>query len=405
MTIVVSRYWIVTIVVASFAIGITLGQVVILSKAPLNGDLTTINERVDELSSQIEAINYVGTIQGFNSTDITSLKKDIDMMNAKLDKNIKLINTKLDRLKDSANDINNLEDQIQKLQAELSKDSPNTASAKTLTADLDKFEYRAGESLTVHGVGLPDTSVKISLMDADRLVLSEGSTMSDAAGNFIVTIQLPKSLSSGTYKLDMSQEQDLVQREFSIIEGIPAAQGLALSVDRSQYERGDRVSISGRIDPNVVVDLDIFDDRDTQIARTSVISDSSGNFKYSYTINSDDRLGTYTIKATYTDKQATIRFDVVTSVANSPLELRVATDKPEYERGEFVIITGKAAANSKVTILVKPPSGDVFLLVVNSDDDGNYRTIFAVKADANKGTWDVTVKQDTKSAMTTISVI
>ena len=277
-------------------------------------------------------------------------------------------------------------------------EKPFTLSPKSqsLTASLDRSQYRVGDSLIVNGVGMPNRSVGISLLDSNTAV-SEGSTMTDSSGKFAFTMQLSNLSDGDNYVIKVIQEGKVVEKPFTLSPRLIQTGDFILETDNVEYEKGEKVLLSGITDPNVWIDLDIYDSNNVQIIRTSTLSDGSGRYSLEYTISSTAVVGDYLANASVNDKQVSVKFAIVltstSSSSSSSSNLTIETDRSIYNRGDFVIVTGKGSPNGKVTILVEPQTGDDILLGVNTDGSGNYRTIFATKQDAFRGEWEITVKQ------------
>lgn len=407
MSLRLSNYLLGIILAASFAIGTVASPVITTALPPLTTDRSS-NDNVEKFSSEINA--EVAKI----NEEINKLKSKPDQAPAEvteeiadLEKQIQIVSMKLTRLGNVSNDIDELKKDIADLK---------TFQMQSLTASVDKLEYEAGNSLIVNGIGLPNRSVSYQMMDDDRLALIQGSTLSDSDGKFTFTIQLSKSLAAGTYTVKISQENKTVEKSFRITASETSSSsqsssttGFTISVDRSQYARGDTVLISGKTDPNVFIDLDVFDNNNIQLIRTATKSDASGNYRLQYTIPSNAAIGNYVVKGTMGSKQASVKFSVVsststTSSSSSTGSLTITTDKTSYQRGDLVRITGKASPNSKITITVEPPSGDKLVMTPTVTDTGNYVTLLSIDNSASTGTWKLTVKQDESTATTQITV-
>jgi uncharacterized protein YfaS (alpha-2-macroglobulin family) len=372
-----------------------------------------------------------------SNEQIGNLTQKITMLEQKLDQISKDVangaTEKSDEIKDGMNvlevQVKRLSDQVDDLKEKLDK---ATVSSTTLSAQLNKAEYKPGDTLTLSGTGLPNKSVKISLLGIDRLVISESSATADSNGNFQYSTALSKSYASGEYSIKISQEGKVIERTFRIGSAEtstpsvqppststpvqpPAtqtsSQGLTISADKTQYARGDRVVVSGKTDPDVWIDVDVFDSNKVQLVRTATRSDGSGNYRYDYTLPSNAALGNYEIKVTLGDKQADVDFAVVASASGSTQtssssgSVTITTDKTQYSKGSLMKISGNAPAKSKVTINVEPPSGDNMLLTTTASDTGTYTTFLAIKDDAVSGSWKITVEADSYVANATISVI
>lgn len=407
MSLRLSNYLLGIILAASFAIGTVASPVITAALPPLTTDRSS-TDSIEKFSSEINA--EVAKI----NEEINKLKSKPDQAPpevteeiANLEKQVQIVSMKLTRLGNVSDDIDELKKEIADLK---------TLQMQSLTASVDRLEYEAGNSLIVNGIGLPTRSVSYQMMDNDRLALIQGSTLSDSDGKFTFTIQLSRSLAIGTYVVKISQEDKTVEKSFRIIASETSSSsqsssttGFTISVDRGQYARGDTVLISGKTDPNVFIDLDVFDNNNIQLIRTATKSDASGNYRLQYTVPSNAAIGNYEVKVTMGSKQASVKFSVVSSTStisssSSTGSLTITTDKTSYQKGDLVRITGKAPPNSKITITAEPPSGDKLVMTPTATDIGNYVTILSIDNSASTGTWKLTVKQNENTATTQITV-
>ncbi len=376
-------------VIASFVVGIVVSPYITPIVQPLNLESTTDNgvEKFNEIDQELMKLsNELNEFKNINTTVSVSEETVEEISN--LQEWVENIDLRIDKLSSLSQDISELRNEIANLQV-----SPESQS---LTASLDRSQYRVGDSLIVNGVGMPNRSVGISILDSNTAV-SEGSTMTDSSGKFAFTMQLSNLSDGDNYVIKVIQEGKVVEKPFTLSPRLIQTGDFTLETDNVEYEKSEKVLLSGITDPNVWIDLDIYDSNNVQIIRTSTISDGSGRYSLEYTISSTAVVGDYLANASVNDKQVSVKFAVVltstSTSSSSSSNLTIETDRSIYNRGDFVIVTGKGSPNGKVTILVEPQTGDDILLGVNTDGSGNYRTIFATKQDSFRGDWEITVKQ------------
>jgi uncharacterized protein YfaS (alpha-2-macroglobulin family) len=408
------------IVIIAFAIGLgstiaifaftgpTLNPVSLVDRSATSVSEKTFTEHVGNLTDKVTMLEQKlkgiddiqhalstmeGNIQSMESS-VGKLQTSVQDQSSDLDSELNLLKT---QVKIVAGQVGDLESKIDKL----------SLGATAFSAELGRTEYRAGDTVTITGSGLPNKPVKVTLLGIDRLILSEGSTITDSNGVFTFTTQLSKSYALGDYAIKFSQEGKVIERSFRIIGDTQSSSGtLTLQVDKSQYVRGERVLISGKTVANAFVDIDILDSSSVQLVRTATKADSSGNYRLDYTLSSDAKFGTYTVKVTSLDRQTSITFTVGNSSTPSPTgSLTITTDKHDYSKGSLVKITGKATPNGKVTVLVQPKSGDEIVLTATATDTGNYIVLLSIRSDASAGTWTLTAREGSDTAVTQITVI
>lgn len=397
------KYWIAIITAASFVAGIILSPTVTTAIQPF-----TAENKIDEEMMRVEQMEKFGSeiygeIQKLN-IELQELKDKSDEAHpevsdeiASIERQIRVLDTKIDRLNRLSDEIDQLRKEIERLKV----------ASSPLSVSLDRFEYSAGDPLIINGVGLPNILASISLLDPNGIVISQGSTTADSNGMFAFTMQLSSNLAAGNYVIRVSQDGNVAERTFRIVSTQVQA-GFTLTTDANEYLRGERVLLRGVADPNVWIDIDIFDSNDVHIVRTSALVNANGLYTLEYNIPLNAALGQYEVKAIFGDKQASAKFSVVTTKTSPPQSsgnITVTTDRSTYNRGDLVTITGKGFVNERVNIFVEPPVGDNFILTANTDDAGNYRTMFAIQPNASTGMWHLRVEQGTYTATATITVI
>ncbi|MEM2760313.1 MAG: hypothetical protein QXU32_09350 [Nitrososphaerales archaeon] len=398
----IARYWhwVVAISAASFVAGVVVGPIVTSAVPSLATDkvrTAEVEEFSKEIGEEIERLgNEINAIKNRSDAQLPQISEEI----TDLEKQIQIIDARIDRLSRLSNDIDDLKKEIASLR---------TSPLQSLSASLDRSEYRTGDSLVVTGTSAPNTSVKTSLLDPNRLSINEGSTISDSTGKFMFTFRLPEGLSTGNYIIKITEGSNTIERMFRIVSTQVQTEGFTIRTDSSEYLRGERVQLSGTATQNTWVDLDIFDSNNVQLVRTSTKSDTNGRYSLEYIIAFNSPLGEYVAKASAGDKQVSVKFFVVNIKSSSSSitssNLTITTEKTTYNRGNFVTVTGKSMPGEKVTIFVEPTGGDRLVLTVNSDSSGNYRTIFEIRQDAFGGQWKLTAKQGTDTATINITVI
>jgi uncharacterized protein YfaS (alpha-2-macroglobulin family) len=410
----------ITLIAIGIAVGFSVGTVFGMGFDTIKKMNTSTAEQVDAHEFDVKLNELNQKVESFQGDKLNELNKKVDSLESSiqssgasdasqakitsLEKELKLMSSKLRSVYD---DVDDLQQKIDKL-----KSAQVSTTENVLSVTLNKQEYNAGDLLTVTGTAASNKSVNIALLDTNGIVLSQWSTTTDSSGMFTFSIQISNSLSSGSYNLRLSQNDKIIEKPFRIVPTYAqpvqsSTQGLTLSVDRAQYTRGDNVILTGKTEPNVFIDIDIFDGNRAQVVRTSTKSDTGGNFLVQYNIPSVATLGDYEVKATVAGKNTTVKFSVVSSLSaqSSPPptsgSLTIITDKNSYKRGDLAKITGKALPGSRITIFVEPPTGDKLVLSATATDTGNYIVLLSIDSSAATGNWKLSARASTIGEATT----
>ncbi len=213
-----------------------------------------------------------------------------------------------------------------------------------LSVTSDKSLYSAGDTLNIIGNTLPRSSDGDGLIIPQRVVLTvqdgqfpydiifESAVYSKSSGVFETSFDLPVTVfPTGEYKINAMYNGITTKSIFSVVNdftfGIDEDVTLLISTDKSQYNPGDVVTVSGK--PNKLIYLDKFDvsviqKSDTEVTcgsficgvhqgpTTSILPSHSGSFEYQFVIdNSDSSLGLYEIIVDADFETKSIQFNVI----------------------------------------------------------------------------------------------
>ena len=219
----------------------------------------------------------------------------------------------------------------------------DTLVVPTFSVSTSKSLYKAGETLFVEGIvnkriqgseGLVVTErVTIQVIDGTTPFhqLLESTVYPDEGGNFKSNFELPITVfSSGEYKVKAVYEGKQIDHIFGVVNdvafGVDDPLTLLISTDKSEYNPGDVVTLSGK--PNRLVYFETFDvsivqQTDTEIncgsfvcgthtgAAIQIRPNPSGLFTHEFVIpDSLSALGTYEITVDAEFEKKSIQFDV-----------------------------------------------------------------------------------------------
>jgi len=168
----------------------------------------------------------------------------------------------------------------------------------------------------------------------------------------------------------------------------------SLRTDKSEYLRGEVVTISGTAAAGEYVGIQVKDPNGVTVWIDSPKAGSDGSFTSSFRLKTDAAYGTYTVYATPPTPPRTITFKVVPPPPPPPpppgkksSSLNIAADKTLVTLGENVTITGSLtpAINVTISLSVTCPNGTEVLTSVLASA-GVFTYVF--KPDS-AGTWSV----------------
>lgn len=184
---------------------------------------------------------------------------------------------------------------------------------------------------------------------------------------------------------------------------------LTASANGVEFILGETVTIAGRTDPNVPVNVKIIDANDNVTFNITVNADAAGVYRVEYMVKHEITIGWYKAQVTSGDKSATVLFKVSddkqlsAKSESGALTIRVANST--YGRGDYISVSGEAPPREKVTLTVTPPSGNESTAIVSADKDGKYQKLFQLALDASAGEWTIAANHNGDIAILKIRVL
>jgi len=225
----------------------------------------------------------------------------------------------------------------------------------------DKSQYLPGETLSISGITnkvIPFEGLKFELRNPNGIVIETGS-LYPTNGKFSGTIFLNTiNPIFGTYVLT-AEYSGTTTTSFELIKDEKETVPISLWTDKEVYGLGDVVTVTGRLNNLWIssLDLEILQTRNTALGVKDLAGGNSafkisnvvrlegdGSFGYSFQIpNGIERFGDYRIKVSKEIGSAIKTITVVNDPSNytevrEPLSL--STDKPTYDLGDTITITG-----------------------------------------------------------------
>ncbi|MEX2060119.1 MAG: lamin tail domain-containing protein [Nitrosopumilaceae archaeon] len=299
---------------------------------------------------------------------------------------------------------------------------------KVISLTTDKKAYGLGDTITISG---RLNNLWIFSLDLEILQTGFGSLHTDAlnrlkiqdsvklAGDstFKYEFQIPNNpIRYGDYRVTVSKEVGAESVVFHVVENpdefVESSKPFTVSTDKSTYDIGDSIIISGKVNnPKIsttyqtpIIDIVIKNSEGNQITSSvskptgfksatagyslKAVPDQVGNYQVKDTIY--DAIygpGRYIVKASYADGllQESATFSVI-----DPLDIEapiITLDKDVYGLGEDVHLTalvpGGGAGKSDVGIILTKPDGDT--------------NKFGTTVDNGKFSWTWTTPQSEKS--------
>lgn len=214
----------------------------------------------------------------------------------------------------------------------------------SIEALFDKSAYNLGEEVRLtgkiinNGAGYSNTDVMISIVKEDQTVVFSKQILTDNNGNFEALYTLPIDAQNGRYIANISSVGKSKTIEFQVNKKTTVS---SVSVDKSSYEVGETVNISGIVYKDdkaqsfvdVIVKVYFGDNiKFTKQLRT----DSNGEFKTTYSLSENQTLGVYQVHANAIGEVLCTEFSVIKKDTPIPTlqSIQISSPATEIEVGK-----------------------------------------------------------------------
>lgn len=273
---------------------------------------------------------------------------------------------------------------------------------------VNQARVNQGGQIIVTGKGFNQVTSVLIFMDQQQLTTSN----TNANGEFNTVVIIPSSAAPGGHMIvatDALGKSSLIQ---ILVEGPPGQPTvppgqliLTVNVDKTEYQPGDAVRISGTAILDSPVSMQITDSKGGIICGANPqVNNASMTWSAICFLPPNAPGGVYIVSAKQIVHKTATRFTVVGATGGTggtgeggedPGSLKLSTDKPSYRSGETVKITlSGARAKSIVQLIIVGPSGPPLdAKQVTTDENGVLIYDFPLVA-AQQGTYKISGKQD-----------
>ena len=222
-----------------------------------------------------------------------------------------------------------------------------------------------------------------------------------------------------TFESDTAQELEKIKVELEEVRTISSPQEPAvaspaqfsISIDKAIYPKSGTIIVTAHnILPQKEMSIQLISSFNELITSTTTRADSTGKLSHVFQIPSFAAAGDYKIKATTSDGSADIMFfkisdDTIPTPTKAPTTgLSVILDKPFYNPGDMIKITGFAEASTGITAEITSPTAQVSSAHSTTSSDNTYTLIFILDSDAREGNWKLKVIQGEHEETLTFTV-
>ena len=232
----------------------------------------------------------------------------------------------------------------------------------TVTVSTSKDSYLFGETAIIEGTVSKEIFIVQPFFQAEQIIVNISgpdfqktvTLYPDLNLSFETTLTLHEILgvNEGTYDVSVVYGDVTATTNFSVgfetIQQIEQEDGLLdITTDKSQYLPGEFVLITAstsEVSPFEGLEFTVKDSKNNVI-ETGNLFPTDGEFKTSIFVTTvDPEYGIYHIQGQYDDQYSTATFEVVEDFKED-VPISLWTDKPSYEPGDEVEITGRLNQN------------------------------------------------------------
>jgi predicted secreted protein with PEFG-CTERM motif len=303
--------------------------------------------------------------------------------------------------------------------------SGGSSSSGDITVALNKASYLAGETMTVTGKVpkmINNEVVNIDIFYPDgsfALITTSVEPASDLT--FTATLKLKSDLDvDEEYSVKVNYGTYSGEKEFDITGASSSSSELTVKTDKSEYEIGSTVKITGTINSDSIVEgqkvLIRVNKPDGNPYRIDIVEpSSSGSYTYNVVIGGAlATAGEYEVQVTYGEEEQTAEFELVGQEGTSyPLKVEGKSYPIEYEitGGDVKSMFVRPSDNTLVVSINAETDGQLVLVlpreVIDSVEEGSDKTYVVATADleAGVGNDDVDIREsDTTDDARTIVI-
>ena len=264
-----------------------------------------------------------------------------------------------------------------------------TEDIKITIQDLQNTIYR-GESININGMGTPNTSLTLQLLDVNQKIINTRIAKIDSTGNWKISqpIIIPFDINLGKYSIVVSDGRNHILKNI-IIETDKVIQ---ITPTKIMFDEGEIIKLDGTGVPNSTIEFILEDNLGNEKYMEIKNTDDTGFVEFEYqTTENDDNVGTWTLISTQgNSKEFTyVGYGII---AVSPINFEF--DKINYKIDEIAKLTLIGTPSDKVIMNIIGPTGSFFKegIEINLQEDGRGKYNLDLK-DFGSGIYTAIIKQ------------
>ena len=276
-------------------------------------------------------------------------------------------------------------------------------SGSLIELSTSAIRYNLGETVSVTGTSEPNKSTTIWIKDQDKKIVIYDVVTSDGNGNLNYEFVVDDRFSTGTYAAIIKQEDGSDATLFGITQ-YPTTSVIAL-LEKTNFALNSNAILNIVGPPSSKLSIAVLDSNDNLKKSDSVATNSIGKTKYIIDLDGFSS-GVYRAVVSVQNAQDSAKFSIGLETGSGAITL--ATTQEIYSPGESILLIGNTGNNSRITVDLFDPSGNLFVKTeIFSDASGRFSTEdIGIPSNGVLGTWKITAhsRLDSKSIDIIVSV-
>jgi predicted secreted protein with PEFG-CTERM motif len=299
-------------------------------------------------------------------------------------------------------------------------EDPDAGGSDNISADMSDDTYAPGDTVSLSGnidTKHSGTNLEIVVKDPSNHIVSaygDDNVAVATNGDFDYDFDLADDADEGKYTVTLTYGSDDLKLDFTVDAdaGSSTTSKLTVKLNKASFLAGESITVTGTV-PKIVNDEDVnvlaYDKDSVFTGSASYVTPTSAKtYTATLKLKSDLKVQDgYQVRVNYNGEEVRASF----SITGQTDVLTIKTDKPKYDIGSTVKITGQVASGSVVSGM------KVLLQVFNPDDaayridpvdvasDGSFSYLMTVGGDLGiPGTYEVKATYNGKQVKTTFDL-
>jgi hypothetical protein len=179
-----------------------------------------------------------------------------------------------------------------------------TSTSTTFTAQTDKSTYNTGDFIQVLGAGQAGTSITGVLTSPTGKTYSTATTI-QSDGSFVMFFSPSQPYETGTWSILVTNLGQTKSLSIYVGTGTSSSYTFTAQTDKSVYNKGDLIQISGTGQPNTTISA-VFTSQSGQTYTTTTTANSDGTYHLFFSISQSYETGNWLVSITNLSQSKTI---------------------------------------------------------------------------------------------------